>query len=58
MITIITGVYGTIIPLVTRFIESLYREVCLMHQKLPEGWTTGLVRALSQCENISVKSTG
>jgi hypothetical protein len=41
--TSFTGVYKTIIPLTTRLRESLYKEVCLLHQNLPEGWTTKCV---------------
>src|SRR5439155_25378082 len=32
------------IPLVTRFIKSPYKEVCLLHRNLPEGRTTRLVQ--------------
>jgi len=32
-----TGMYKAMILLVTKFREALYREVCLLHQNLPEG---------------------
>jgi hypothetical protein len=35
--TIFTGVYRAMIRLITRFGESLYREVCLLYRNLPEG---------------------
>jgi hypothetical protein len=39
MTTVFSGAYRTIIPEPRRFRESLYREVCLLSQNLPEGWT-------------------
>jgi len=33
---IITGVYGGLIALVTRSVDTIYRQVCPLHRNLPE----------------------
>jgi hypothetical protein len=49
MTTICPGMYRTILPRVPGFRESLYREVCLLDQNLPEGWIPRVVYRERAC---------